>query len=82
MSHRPASDSSRTIFAVPKSVGTAVTRNRARRRVRAALQELQRDGVLVLGEGEYRVSVLSPLTTLSALELRATLHGLFEELRR
>ncbi len=61
------------MFAVPKSVGTAVVRNRARRRVREALRELAGDGTITLRDGEYRLGISSSLEGLSAAELRETL---------
>ena len=70
------------LFVVPKSVGTAVVRNRARRRVRGALGELVRDRAVVLAGGEYRLGIFAPLETLSASELRATVGGLLREVQR
>ena len=69
------------MYAVPKSVGTAVVRNRARRRVRETLRELARDGTVVLAGGEYRFGVSSPLERLSAVELRSTVLELLSEVR-
>ena len=68
-------------FVVPKSVGTAVVRNRARRRVREALRELARDGAVTLDGGEYRLGIYAPLEGLSAAELRATLGELLRGVR-
>ena len=82
MSHRAAPGASRVLFVVPKSVGTAVVRNRARRRVRSALHELVRDRALVLVDGEYRLGIFSPLETLSATELRAAVGGLLRDVQR
>jgi len=70
------------LFMVPKSVGTAVVRNRARRRVRGALHELVRDRAVVLTSGEYRLGIFAPLETLSATELRATVGGLLRDVQR
>ena len=70
------------LFVVPKSVGTAVVRNRARRRVRGALHELVRDRAVVLTGGEYRLGIFASLETLSAAELRATVGGLLREVQR
>ena len=71
----------RVHLAVPKSVGTAVVRNRARRRVRETLRELARDGAVVLADGEYRLGVSAPLERLSAAELRATMSELLKDFR-
>lgn len=82
VSHRAAPGASRVLFVVPKSVGTAVVRNRARRRVREALHELVRDRVVVLTSGEYRLGIFAPLETLSAAELRETVGRLLREVQR
>ena len=73
---------SRLLFVVPKSVGTAVTRNRARRRVRESLRELARDGTAVLADGEYRLGISAPLEHLSAAELRVTMGELLRDVQR
>lgn len=70
------------LFVVPKSVGTAVVRNRARRRVRAALHELVRDRAVVLASGEYRLGIFTSLEALSTAELRATVGGLLKDVQR
>jgi len=69
-------------FVVPKSVGTAVVRNRARRRVRGTLHELVRDRAVELAGGEYRLGIFAPLETLSASDLRATVGGLLRDVQR
>ena len=81
VSYRATPTDARVLFAVPKSVGTAVVRNRARRRVREALRELAGDGTIVLSDGEYRLGISSSLDRLSAVELRATLAKLLGDLR-
>ena len=70
------------LFVVPKSVGTAVKRNRARRRVREALRQLARDDAVVLGDGEYRLGISAPLESLSATELRVTVGELLRNVRQ
>lgn len=70
------------LFVVPKSVGTAVVRNRARRRVLGVLQELVRDRAVELAGGEYRLGIFAPLEALSAAELRATVGGLLKDVQR
>ncbi len=82
MSHRAVPGVSRVLFVVPKSVGNAVVRNRARRRVRAAMQELVRDRAVVLGDGEYRLGVFSALETLSSKQLRTTVGALLRDVQR
>jgi ribonuclease P protein component len=81
VSYRATPTGGRVLFAVPKSVGTAVVRNRARRRVRAAVRELTGDGTIVLSDGEYRLGVSSSLEGLSAAELRTTLGALLGDVR-
>lgn len=81
VSYRATSTDARVLFAVPKSVGTAVVRNRARRRVREALRELAGDGTIVLSGGEYRLGISSSLEGLSAAELRTTLGALLGAVR-
>ena len=78
ISYRATPTGARVLFAVPKSVGTAVVRNRARRRVREALRELAGEGAIVMSNGEYRLGISSSLESLSAAELRATLGELLE----
>jgi ribonuclease P protein component len=60
----------RVAFAVGRSVGSAVVRNRARRRLRAVVDELARSGALGRG-GTLLVSVRSDLSELSFAELRS-----------
>lgn len=79
VSYRAVPGVSRLQFAVPRTVGTAVARNRARRRAREALRELARDGTLALADGEYRLAISTTLESLSAPELRSTLQRLFGE---
>ena len=81
VSFQAAAGAVRVHLAVPKSVGTAVVRNRVRRRVRETLQELARDGAVVLADGEYRLGVSMPLEYLSAAELRAMMSELLKDLR-
>lgn len=69
----------RVAFSVGRRVGSAVVRNRARRRLRAVVDDLARgDTVAGLGEGAgggvsgmWLVSARSDLSELSALELRS-----------
>ena len=81
VSFRAAPEAARVHLAVPRSVGTAVVRNRVRRRVRETLRELARDGAVVLADGEYRLGISVPLEYLSAAELRAMMSELLKDLR-
>ena len=82
ISFRAAPGPPRVMFSVPRSVGTAVVRNRTRRRLREALRELVRDGAVVLASGDYRVRVSAPLEPVSAVELRASLVELAKDVRQ
>ncbi|MGQ0434180.1 MAG: ribonuclease P protein component [Microthrixaceae bacterium] len=66
-----ASDPPRVAFAIGRSVGNAVTRNRVRRRLRAALRELQNSGRLP--QGAYLVGGRAEAATLPWTDLVATL---------
>ena len=82
LSFRAAPGVARVHLAVPKSVGTAVVRNRIRRRIRETLRELARDEGLVLADGEYRLGVSAPLERFSMTELRLMVGELLRDLGR
>lgn len=82
LSFRAAPGPVRVHLAVPKSVGTAVVRNRIRRRIREALRVLTRDEAVVLACGEYHLRVSAPLERLSAAELRSMVGELLRDVRR
>ena len=77
-----APGAARVHLAVPKSVGTAVVRNRVRRRVRETLREFTRDEAVVLAGGQYRLGVSTSLERFSATELRSMLGDLLKDLQR
>ena len=58
-------------FAIGRSVGNAVRRNRVRRQLRAILRELAGRREAPLGPGTYLLSVRPAVTTLSYQELRS-----------
>jgi ribonuclease P protein component len=58
----------RVAYAVPKKVGTAVVRNRVRRRLRPLMDELDRDGQLP--PGGYLVGVRPDVVDLPTADLR------------
>jgi ribonuclease P protein component len=66
-------------FTVPRTVGGAVLRNRIRRRLRAALRELQRDGRLPAGT--YLVAGQASVAELPWPELVALLDATLAEAR-
>lgn len=68
-------------FAVPKAIGTAVARNRARRRLRAVLNELATEDSGLLHSGDYLIRVTAPLNQVSYGELRLIVTGLLRALR-
>ncbi len=68
------------MFAVPKKVGTAVARNRIRRRVRAILGQLSREDPSLLADGKYLFRVSSPIDHLSHRELYGIVTGLLRDL--
>jgi ribonuclease P protein component len=65
-------------YAVPRAVGGAVERNRLRRRLRAAVREL--DGELVPG-GRYLLSAGPAAMTTTPTELRDTLRAVLRAAR-
>ena len=81
VSFRAAPGEARVHLAVPKSVGTAVVRNRVRRRIRETLRELTRDEVVVLAAGEYRLGIFASLDRISAAELRLMVGELLKDVR-
>jgi ribonuclease P protein component len=67
----------RVAFAVSKGAGSAVVRNRIRRRLRAACRELAREGALP--SGSYLVGATSAAATLAWDQLVAGLRALLDE---
>lgn len=82
VSFRTAPGGARVHLAVPKSVGTAVVRNRVRRRIRETLRELVRDEAVVLADGEYRLGAYASLERISPAELRLMVGQLLRDVRR
>ena len=71
---RPAPGTVRVAFAIPRSVGSAVVRNRIRRRLRAALGELDAPS------GTYLVSATPAAASLDYQGLRRDLGACLEDL--
>ncbi len=65
-------------FAISRRAATAVRRNRCRRRLRAALVDVQRDGRLP--HGAYLISVAPEAVDAPHAELRARLDDVLAEL--
>jgi ribonuclease P protein component len=70
----PTDDPPRVAFAVGRPVGSAVVRNRVRRRLRAALIE-RRSGPQGLPPGAYLLSATPEAATMSYEELNAAVAG-------
>jgi ribonuclease P protein component len=72
--HDPLIRPPEVAFAVGRGYGTAVRRNRLRRRIRGALQDM------TLPPGLYLFGATAAADRLSATDLRETLHRLMERL--
>ncbi len=70
------------MWLIPKVVGNAVVRNRARRRLQAALRDMTGDGTIVLGNGLFRVAASSSLEQVSPDDLYASLSELMTRLQQ
>ena len=80
--YRSSADSGcRIAFAVPRSVGGSVRRNRCRRRIQAILRDLDREAEGLPSPGDYLIRVSGPLDHLSYSELRTTMTELLNDLR-
>jgi ribonuclease P protein component len=75
--HLPDGDDARVAYAIGRTAGGAVARNRIRRRIRAALAELDRTGRLA--PGAYLVGAGAPAMTMPYAELLATLDTLLAD---
>lgn len=64
-------------YAIGKVAGSAVRRNRIRRRLRAAIRELEAEGALP--PGAYLVGAGPEALTMPYAELRHTLRALIEQ---
>lgn len=83
MTHRPGPGRvCRVGFGMPRSAGSAVVRNRSRRRVQAVLRDLDREADGLPRPGDYLVQVAVPLDRLSHRELRAAVVDLLRRLGR
>ena len=69
--YRAGSGAPAVAFAIPSSVGTAVTRNRARRRLRAVLDEVAINDPGLIKQGDYLFRVYAPLDRLNHTQLYA-----------
>lgn len=82
VSYRSPATTQRVLVSIPRSVGTAVVRNRTRRRLREALRELVRDGAIPVIDGEFHLRVSAPLENVPPAELRVMLTELTMGARR
>jgi len=72
----PTATNARFAFAVPRSVGNAVVRNRSRRRIRAVLQDLHREDPAFPTRGDHLIRVTTPIDDWSHTTLRHTMSTL------
>lgn len=72
------SENARIAFAIPRSVGNAVVRNRIRRRIRAVLQDLHREDAAFPARGDHLIRVTAPLDDWSHTTLRLTMTTLMK----
>lgn len=72
----PTHASARFAFAIPRSVGNAVVRNRVRRRIRAVLHELHREDPAFPVRGDHLIRVTASIDDWSHATLRHTMTSL------
>ncbi len=71
-------NSARVAYAINRKVGNAVTRNRVRRRLRAALSELERSNPNALLSGSYLFSADAIVTKLPFAEVRGLVDSVLQ----
>lgn len=71
----------RLAFAIPRRTGTAVVRNRIRRRLRAIIDDLDRDDPARIPAGSILVGAAPAAADRSSDELRHDVMRLFDQLR-
>ncbi len=76
--HNPTQNA-RIGFAISRTVGNAVQRNRIRRRIRAVLRDMSRENPAVLLPGDYLFRVTSTVDHWSPSELRNVITDLLTE---
>lgn len=81
VTHLPGTGEVRVAYAIGRKVGTAVVRNRLRRRLRAAVRELDRS-TGGLPPGAYLVSLRPEAAQCSYRELQRDLAGAIEAATR
>ncbi len=80
MQWRAADGCHRVAFSISRHIGSAVVRNRLRRRLRAVLQELAAAGDPRFRPGDYLLRVRPGAETLDYGALRGDLIGVLERL--
>lgn len=73
-------DRVRVAYALPKRVGTAVVRNRVRRRLRSAFESIENAGQHSFPKGTYLVSASAEVARMPFVELVASLTSMLREL--
>lgn len=76
--HNPT-QRARVGFAISRTVGNAVQRNRIRRRLRAVLRDISREDASLLPSGDYLFRVTSSVEHWSPAKLRSAVDGLLRE---
>ena len=71
----PSLNAARVAYSLPKRVGSAVIRNRARRRLREVIRCLDQEATGGLPAGLYLVGVKNDTQKLSQVELRESLRS-------
>jgi ribonuclease P protein component len=72
-------ETARVGYAITRRVGNAVTRNRLRRRLQAALSELARQNNVTLRSGLYLITPGPSVVPMSFPQLREALAAAFEK---
>lgn len=76
VSRLDSTQNARIAFAIPRSVGNAVERNRIRRRIRAILDEEARLNPDFPARGDHLIRITLPIDDWSPTTLRSTMHDL------
>lgn len=81
VAHQASSELPAVAFMIPKSVGSAVVRNRVKRRLRAVLRETYQNAPDLFLGGDYLFMVSSSLDGFDYSKLYATVAGLLSSVK-